>query len=166
MSTAPPELDQLAQRLPLDELHRQVTAAMLRADLLDGDDVGMAEQAAHLALMTKGLLPLDVFGVPAAQHLDGDDLPGVPIDGPKDAGERPGPDLIEDRAATVEESEPVAAHEPLELVAGEEFPTHERRTEGLRRRAAAPGLTQPGLQLQRRNEFEFEDRLRELLRCE
>ena len=73
----------LLQRLALEQLHRDVGDAVLLADVVDGDDVGMVEAAGRARLAQEALAHLahDLRGQVRQQRLDRDVALDERIDG-------------------------------------------------------------------------------------
>ena len=73
---APQALDALAERLALEQLHREVEVAVLAlAEVEDGHRVGRREQAVGARLAQEARAAHLVDGAVAAQDLDGDLAP-------------------------------------------------------------------------------------------
>ncbi len=129
------DLDQFPQRLPLDKLHRDVAGPLLLTHVVDRHDVRVPQQVAHLAFVAEGPALLRIGRVAASQHLDRQNAAGVAMNGPIHPRERAGADLIEHLGVAVEIAPPLPLEQPLELIAGQEFPPHEHLPEGFRRTA-------------------------------
>ena len=136
-----PDLHQFAERLTLDELHREVAGAILLAHVLDGDDVGMPQQPAHLSFVLERAALLGIVRKSIPQHLDGQHGAGVAVDRPIDPGEGARPDLIQDLRPAVAVAATLSPEQPLELEAGEQFPPDERLAKrlGIQRMATRLG---------------------------
>src|SRR5207249_2402153 len=67
-----PLLDERAQVVALQQLHRHVELAGRLADVVDGDDVGMAETADGLRLPLEALVQLLLGPEVGGEHLEGD----------------------------------------------------------------------------------------------
>ena len=66
---------------PLDELHDDEIAAAVGGDVVDDDDVGMAEGRGGLGLLDEALLPFGIGDLVWRQDLDGDETVEVGVDG-------------------------------------------------------------------------------------
>ena len=122
----PADLDQLAEGLPLNELHGDIDRVVFLADILDGADVGMAHEPSHLPLAPEPAALLGILRVAAAEHLDGELRAVVDIHGPVDPRERAGADLVKDLGRAVEVATLVAAEEAVTLVPGEHLAPQEQ----------------------------------------
>ena len=136
----PADLHEFPQRLPLDELHGEVTRPVLLTDIFDGDDVGMPEQPPHLTFVLEGAALVGVVRESVAEHLHRQHGAGVAVDGAIHPRERSRPDLVEDLRLAEEVASAFAAEETFELEAGEQLPADERLTEGRRVEGMPSGL--------------------------
>ena len=151
----PADLHQLAEGLPLDELHRDVDRVVLLTDILDGADVGMAHEPSHLPLAPEPAALLRVLRESAAEHLDGELRAVVDVDGPVDTGKRPSAHLIEDLRRAEEVASLVAAEEAVALVAGEYLATEEEVGEILDGDVAPAELCPGGIEIALADQLQF-----------
>ena len=159
----PPDLHQFAERLPLDELHREVTRAVLLADVLDRHDVGMPEQAAHLTFVLERPALVWIVGEPVAEHLDSEHGPGVAMDRAIDPGEGAGADLIEDLRTAEVVAAPLTTKQALQLEAGDQLAAHQRLTKRRRIERVATRLREGLVEGRRRDEFQFADEVEQVV---
>ena len=103
-----------AQRLALEQLLDDVRRVVVRADVVDGGDVGVVEDAGGLRLLLESAQPVRVLREGRRQHLDRDLAPEARILRAVDLAHPPGADLAEDfvgaelRAARERHRSPVA----------------------------------------------------------
>ena len=151
----PADLHQLAEGLPLDELHGDVDRVVLLADILDGADVGMAHEPSHLPLAPEPAALLGILGVAAAEHLDGELGAVVDIHGPVDPRERAGADLVEDLGRAEEVATLFAAEEAVTLVAGEHLAPQEQVGQILDGNVVPAELRPRGVEIALADELQF-----------
>ena len=151
----PADLHQLAEGLPLDELHGDIDRVVFQADILDGADVGMAHQPPHLPLAPEPAALLGILRVAAAEHLDGELGAIVDIHGPVDPRERPGADLVEDLGRAEEVATLVAAKEAVPLVPGEHLAPQEQVGEIFNGDVAPAELRPGGVEVALADELQF-----------
>jgi hypothetical protein len=100
------------QRAPLDELHREVRAAVgLQAHAVDGHDAGVLELAADLRLLDEALDDVGALRVLGAQHLERDVAVEVLVAAAVDEADAAARDLAEDLVARVVDRGRVVAAE-------------------------------------------------------
>jgi len=91
-------LEDLLQRAALEQLHRDVGDALVHADVVDGDDVGVVEAAGRARLAQEALAHLvhDVGRQVGQQRLDGHLALDERVDRPVHGAHRAAPELTED----------------------------------------------------------------------
>src|SRR5438876_3251902 len=65
--------DDLIERLAVEELHHQIGIALMIAQVIDDDDVGVLQHAGGFGLTVEALEQVGILGKAAGHHLDGDD---------------------------------------------------------------------------------------------
>ena len=127
----PADLVEVAQVLPLDEVHHDVVDAGLRDDLVDADDVGVLQLRAQLAFAAEHVGLRRIATVPAPQHLDGEQLAGHAMRGAKHPSKRPGADAVLDLVVAEEEAGLVTFDQPVQLIVRQQPAPHQRLLERL-----------------------------------
>ena len=61
---------QLAQRLPLDQLHRNVVSGTVLSEFVDGNDIGVVEGRCRACFLLEAAQPITVRGECGGQNLD------------------------------------------------------------------------------------------------
>ncbi len=93
-----PRGEELAQRLSLDQLHRDEERAVRLADVVDGQDVRVIQRGGRAGLLLEARAGLAIAGDVGGKDLDGD-LPAEPgvaseVDLPHSSGAERGADLV------------------------------------------------------------------------
>ena len=88
--------DELGQRLPLDQLHRQEQDAVLLLDRIDRDDVGMVQRGDGTGLALEPTAALRIGGQRMRENLQRDFAPQLPIVGEEDLAHAAGTDGADD----------------------------------------------------------------------
>ena len=151
----PADLHQLAEGLPLDELHGDIDRVVLLADILDGADVRMAHEPSHFPLAPEPAALLGILRVAAAEHLDGELGAIVDIHGPVDPRERASADLVEDLGRAEEVATLFAAEEAVTLVPGEHLAPQEQVGEILDGNGVPAELRPSGVEIALADELQF-----------
>ena len=87
---------ELAQRLSLHQLHRDVADAVRGADLVDRHDVGVVEGRGRARLLLEARQPVRIPGGRAAEHLDRDRAPEREVAGTVDVAHAARTELLGD----------------------------------------------------------------------
>ena len=95
--------DELLERAPVEELHRDVVGLLGLAAVVDRDDVRMVESRSVLRLAAETLDELVVVRVAAVEDLDRDPTPELLVLGEVDVGHPTRPELALDPVAPVKE---------------------------------------------------------------
>lgn len=125
------DLDELAQAPPFDELHHEEMDGPLRKDLVDRDDVGMAERAAQLAFAHELAVLLWIVAEPAAEDFEGHDLPRLPMDRAIHPSEGSRANQIQDLIVAKEEAGAFSLEQAFDLVVRKEFAADEELHQGV-----------------------------------
>src|SRR5918999_259116 len=98
-----PPVDQLLQRLALEELHRDVVGAVELAPIEDPDDVRVLKGGGGLRLAAEALDELTVLGEPVVEHLQRHTALKVAVLDAPDVRHAAGSDPVERPVAPVDD---------------------------------------------------------------
>jgi len=125
------DLDELAQASSFDELHHEEMDGPLREDLVDRNDVGMAERAAQLALPHELAVLFGIGAEPATEDFEGHHLAGLTMGRTVHPGEGPRANQIQDPVIAEEETGTFPFEQAFDLVVRQKFAADEELDQGV-----------------------------------